>query len=99
MPKYGAKSAHLQYCFKMNNKNYKMEFEKLICLFFRDLLPSSNSRVQLVEGSPNNTPDAAANEAANQIAQMAKKMDKSDILLTLISGQSSIFGMKKFLPL
>lgn len=55
---------------------------------FRDLLPLPQSKVQLVEGSPNNLPDVRASRAATNMADMASRLGKRDILLTLISGET-----------
>ena len=66
----------------------------MICLpssSFSDLLPNDNSRVRLIEGSPNNMPDDNAHNAAKSMADMAKKLGKHDILLTLISGTCECF--------
>ena len=60
-------------------------------LCYRDLLPSSTSKVRLMEGAHNNIPDAAAFEAAMEICKMTTKLGDSHLLLTLISGTVDIF--------
>lgn len=54
---------------------------------FRDLLPSSGSRVKIMEGAENNIPDEDAHRAAMEIHSLLEKLTEDDIVLALFSGK------------
>ncbi|XP_072176435.1 glycerate kinase-like [Diadema setosum] len=55
----------------------------------KNLLPSFESKVKLMEGALNNIPDAQSLAAATEIALLAESLTEKDIVLVLISGGGS----------
>lgn len=53
----------------------------------RHLLLKENSRISVKEGAKHNLPDADAQEAAEEIKNLASALTEEDILLVLISGK------------
>jgi len=52
----------------------------------RDLLPTANSKVRLIEGGVNNLPDDHSYRAAMEIYDLLQSMTEDDLVLTLVSG-------------
>lgn len=57
------------------------------------MLIRPDSRITVMEGAPNNIPDAAANSAAMEIMKIAEQVKERDILIVLISGQCRLQGL------
>lgn len=53
---------------------------------FRYMVLSSDSKIKVSEGSPDNMPDDKSYEAAVQIQNLISKLKEKDILIVLISG-------------
>jgi len=53
---------------------------------FRDLLPTANSKVRLIEGGVNNLPDDHSYRAAMDIYDLLQSLTEDDFVLALISG-------------
>ncbi|XP_077977538.1 glycerate kinase-like [Glandiceps talaboti] len=54
-----------------------------------DLLPKEQSHVRIVEGAPDNLPDSAAYQAAQDIQSLAQRLTAEDLLIVLVSGGGS----------
>jgi len=61
----------------------------LLIVCHRELLPTANSKVQLIEGAMNNLPDENSYSAAMDIYDLLQSLTEHDIALTLISGMTS----------
>ena len=58
----------------------------MVIVCCRDLLPTANSKVQLIEGAVNNLPDERSQHAAMDIYDLLQSLTEHDIALTLVSG-------------
>lgn len=54
---------------------------------YSHLLLKENSPIKVVEGAKHNLPDADAQEAAEQMKNLAGQLTDQDLLLVLISGE------------
>jgi len=52
----------------------------------RDLLPTANSKVRIIEGGVNNLPDDHSHRAAMDIYDLLQSLTEHDIVLALVSG-------------
>lgn len=57
-----------------------------VLLLTRDLLPTANSNVRLIEGGVNNLPDDHSHRAAMDIYDLLQSLTEDDLVLALISG-------------
>jgi len=64
--------------------------ENLLLASFRDLLPTANSKVRLIEGGVNNLPDDHSHRAAMDIYDLLQSLTEDDLVLALISGMFCI---------
>jgi len=53
----------------------------------RDLLPTANSKVRLIEGGVNNLPDDHSYRAALDIYDLLQSLTEDDLVLALVSGK------------
>lgn len=56
------------------------------CHIYRDLLPTANSKVRLLEGGENNLPDDRSYRAAMEIYDLLQSLKEEDLVLALVSG-------------
>ena len=58
----------------------------MLFALLRDLLPTANSKVRIIEGGVNNLPDDNSHRAAMDIYDLLQSLTEDDLVLALVSG-------------